>query len=125
MMYLNQFILQFCQTYTKESPQEDWGQFYHTLGGLKFSSIPGELSQMEGFKFSTLLQGHNTVFSTEGMEGVPPPLTKNYSSLPLGKVSPVVSPPPNFYSPQPTKFGFSIENIFFRVVSRHQKCNDL
>ena len=62
---------------------------------------------------------------------VPPPLAKKLLTLPLGKISPVDSPHEIFIpltkgsSPQPTKFNVSIENIFFKVVSWHQKCIDL
>ena len=60
------------------------GQFYWALGDLKFSLTTGMgeggggLSQMRGLKFSTLLRWDDRVFSTWGMEGVPPPLDSTF-----------------------------------------------
>ena len=104
-----------------ESPQEDGGTIFLGLGGSQIFTYNwrGGLSQMGGLKFSTLLGDNNKVFSTGGMEGVRTLLAKNYSSLPLGKVSPVdshhqifIAPYQRFIPPNPTKFKFSNEKIF-------------
>ena len=63
-------------------PKEDGGQFYGALGDLKVSSTSGGLSQMEGFKVFHTFGGDNRIFSTGGIEGVPPPLAKNLLFLP-------------------------------------------
>ena len=80
----------------ESSPQEDGGgQFYWAYGV------------------------DNRVFSTRGMEVVPPPLTKNYSSLPPGKVFPVdflhqmlIPPHQGFIPPKPLNSTFLLK-IFF------------
>lgn len=61
-------------------PKEDGGQIYGALGDLKVSSISGGL--MEGFKVFHTFGGDNRVFSTGGIEGVPPPLAKHLLFLP-------------------------------------------
>ena len=77
-------------------PLRRWGggkEFYWAWGTLNFHLSLGGLSQMGGLKLSTFFWGDNRVFSPWGMEGVPhPPLAKNYSSFPPGKVSTVNSP---------------------------------
>ena len=85
------------------SPQEDVGTILLGLGILNFQ-LPLMGMAKWGFKILHTLGGDNRVFSTGRMEGVPSPLAKNYSSLPLGKVSPVDYPHQIFIPPTKSSF---------------------
>ena len=69
-------------------------------------------------RWETILLTILLLFCTGGMDRVPPPLAKNYSP-PHQNFIPSIK---GSFPPQPTKFNISIENIFLRVVSWHQKC---
>ena len=69
-------------------------------------------------RWETILLTILLLFCTGGMDRVPPPLAKNYSPPPHQNFVPSIK---DSFPPQPTKFNISIENIFLRVVSWHQK----
>ena len=100
-------------------PRKMGGQFYGTLGDLKFSPTPlGELSQMEGLKFSTLFYGEggdgrgcNRVFSTGGWRESILTGPKLLIS-PIGKVFPIDSPHQRFIPPNPLNSTFLLKTFF-------------
>ena len=102
-------------------PQEDdGGQFYQGLRDLKCSSTPGGLSQMGGLKFLHFSGGQQG-FLYWGDRRSPYPNGQELLILPTRKSLPSRLPPtkflfplPKVHFPQPTKFNFSIENIFFQ-----------
>ena len=85
-------------TVIESYPQENGGaNFIRPWGTLNFHLPMEGLSHGVFTIFHTFFGGGGFLYW--GMEGVPPTLTKNYSSLPPKKVSPLDSPHQRFIPP--------------------------